>query len=66
MDERTLIIAGFAVLLTLVLAATVLAHLRRDLLAPLGVVVGAALRGRAMRLVAVAGWIWLGWHFLAR
>lgn len=66
MDERTLIIAGFAVLLTLIFVATVLAHLRRDLLAPLGVVLGAVLRARAVRLAAVVVWIWLGWHFLAR
>ncbi|MGV9817629.1 DUF6186 family protein [Nocardia xishanensis] len=66
MTERAIVVAGFTVLLALTVGLTALAHLRRDLIAPLTEVAAAALDHRAVRIIAVLCWIWLGWHFLAR
>ncbi|MFE3446408.1 DUF6186 family protein [Nocardia sp. NPDC059180] len=66
MTDRAVIITGFAILLGIALALTAVAHLRRDSLASLGVVVALALRTRTARLLTLPLWFWLGWHFLAR
>ncbi|NEW28643.1 DUF6186 family protein [Nocardia cyriacigeorgica] len=66
MSERAVIITGFAILFGIALLGTLLAHLRRDTLVPLGAVVALALRTRTARLLTLPLWIWLGWHFLAR
>jgi len=63
---RGLIIAGFAVLAVLLLAAVLLTHLRRDRFATLSATLGYLIRTRAAKIVAVLIWAWLGWHFLAR
>ena len=66
MTVRGLVIGGYAVL---ALAAVVLGLTGRA--GKLGLVPVAALvdgvgTSRVGRLVAVAGWAWLGWHLLAR
>lgn len=66
MSERAVIITGFAILLGIALILTLVAHLRRDTIAPLGAVIALALRTRTARLIMLPLWIWLGWHFLAR
>ena len=66
MTARGLIIAGFAVLAVLLLAAVLLTHLRRDRFATLSATLGYLIRTRAAKIVAVLIWAWLGWHFLAR
>ncbi|WP_431962614.1 DUF6186 family protein [Nocardia sp. bgisy134] len=66
MTERAVVVTGFAVLLALALGLTALAHLRRDLIAPLTEVATAALARRPVRIIAALCWAWLGWHFLAR
>ncbi|TLF82379.1 DUF6186 family protein [Nocardia cyriacigeorgica] len=66
MSERDILITGFAILLGIALILTLVAHVRRDTLAPLGTVVALALRTRTARLITLPVWLWLGWHFLAR
>lgn len=66
MSDRAVIIIGFAVLLAAVLGALVVARLRRNSIASLADTVAYAMSYRAVRIVAVLGWAWLGWHFLAR
>ncbi|MBF6289187.1 DUF6186 family protein [Nocardia cyriacigeorgica] len=66
MSERDIVITGFAILLGIALILTLVAHVRRDTLAPLGTVVALALRTRTARLITLPVWLWLGWHFLAR
>ncbi|BDU04775.1 hypothetical protein GV791_26700 [Nocardia cyriacigeorgica] len=66
MSERAIIITGFAILAGIALTLTLVAHLRRDALAPLGTVIALALRTRTARLIMLPVWVWLGWHFLAR
>ncbi|WP_280233998.1 DUF6186 family protein [Nocardia cyriacigeorgica] len=66
MSDRTVVITGFAILLGIALTLTVVAHVRRGSLVPLGAVVVLALRTRTARLLILPLWFWLGWHFLAR
>ncbi len=66
MTPRDAIIAGFAVILALVVAADLLARRPGSRVQPLSVVLTAVLRTRAGRVVVLAAWLWLGWHFLAR
>jgi hypothetical protein len=66
MTARTIIIAGFVVLATFLLAAVVLTRVRRDRFATLSATLGYVIRTRPAKIVAVLIWAWLGWHFLAR
>ncbi|MBF6169297.1 hypothetical protein IU486_31885 [Streptomyces gardneri] len=66
MNDREIVVVGFALLLGATLGAVVVTHVRRDLIAPLGETVAYLLRARAARIAAVVLWAWLGWHFLAR
>lgn len=66
MTARTVIIAGFLVLLALILAAVLLTHRRRDRFATLSETLGYLIATRPAKIIAVLIWAWLGWHFLAR
>ncbi|WP_157224147.1 DUF6186 family protein [Nocardia paucivorans] len=66
MSERSLVIIGFAVILTAMIGAAVTTRLRRDRIAGLGEIVDHLMRRRAIRILAVLLWAWLGRHFLAR
>ncbi|NNH71355.1 hypothetical protein HLB23_16040 [Nocardia uniformis] len=66
MSERTVIIAGFVVLLAAALGALVFARLRRETVASLAETITYVIGIRTVRIVAVLGWAWLGWHFLVR
>ncbi len=66
MTPRTAIVAGFAAILALVIATDLLARRPGSGVRPLGVTLAAALRTRGGRIVVLAVWLWLGWHFLAR
>lgn len=66
MSARTVIIAGFAVLLALILVAVLLTHLRRHRFATLSATLGYLIASRPAKIVTVLVWAWLGWHFLAR
>jgi hypothetical protein len=63
---RTAIVAGFAAILALVVAMDLVARRPGSGVRPLGVTLAAALRTRGGRIVVLAVWLWLGWHFLAR
>jgi hypothetical protein len=66
MMPRTAIIAGFAAILALLIATDVLARRAGSRVQPLSAALAAALRSRGGRVVVLAAWLWLGWHFLAR
>ena len=66
MTPRAAIIAGFAAILGLVLAADLLARRAGSGLRPLSDTLAAALRPRGGRIVVLGAWLWLGWHLLAR
>ncbi len=66
MTPRTAIVAGFAVILALVIAMDLVARRPGSGFRPLGVTLAAALRTRGGRIVVLGAWLWVGWHFLAR
>ncbi len=66
MTPRTAIAAGFAAILALVIATDLFARRPGSGFEPLGVTLAAALRTRGWRIVVLAAWLWVGWHFLAR
>ncbi|MEV5648988.1 DUF6186 family protein [Nocardia sp. NPDC052254] len=66
MTESAVVITGFIVLAVAIVLAVVTTHLRRRSWATLGETVRYLTRTRLARIVAVAVWAWLGWHFLAR
>ena len=66
MSPRAIIITGFVVLLVIIVAALIIAHTRKDRVATIWPVIDYLTGRRAVRVVAVLVWAWLGWHFLAR
>lgn len=66
MTPRTIIIAGFVVLLVIIIAALIIAHTRKDRIATIWPTIDHLTGKRAVKIVAVLVWAWLGWHFLAR
>ncbi|WP_063130035.1 DUF6186 family protein [Nocardia fusca] len=66
MTDRLVIIIGFAALAAVGLAAELIARCLPTRLTPLGQTLRLLLRSRALRVLAVLVWAWLGWHFLAR
>jgi hypothetical protein len=65
-SERVVVILGFAVVFAATAAAIVVSHVRRGRLATIAETVDHLTRTRAVKIVAVLVWGWLGWHFLAR
>jgi hypothetical protein len=63
---RAIIVTGFVVLLVIILAALIFAHARKERIATIWPVIDYLTRKRAVKVVAVLIWAWLGWHFLAR
>jgi hypothetical protein len=66
MSAYAFIVAGFAIILFLMLAVDLTARRSQRTLAPLGMALTAAMRTPAGRLIVLGWWVWLGWHFLAR
>jgi len=66
MTPRAAIIAGFAAILVLVVAADLCARRAGSRVRPLSAALAAALRSPGGRVLLFGGWLWLGWHFLAR
>lgn len=66
MSPYAVTVAGFAVLLAATAAVELLARAGRAPLRPAGEVLAAALASRAGRWAVMGGWLWFGFHFLAR
>ena len=66
MTPRAIIITGFVVLLVIILAALIFTHARKNRVATVWPVIDYLTGKRAMKVIAVLIWAWLGWHFLAR
>ncbi len=66
MTPRAGVIATFAVVLVAVVATDLWARRPGSAVRPLSAALAAVLRSRAGRVVVLAAWLWLGWHFLAR
>jgi hypothetical protein len=63
--SRTLTLLGYAAVV-LAAGALELAARRRRACATFGEALSAALRHRPVRVLLVAGWLWLGWHIFVR
>ncbi|HEX6310209.1 MAG TPA: DUF6186 family protein [Acidimicrobiia bacterium] len=66
MTARVLTLVAGGVLAAAAVALELGARLRPGRLTGLGDVVGLALRRRAVRVAALGGWCWLGWHLFVR
>lgn len=66
MSARSVVAAGFAVVLAVMVAVDLTARRGGRGPAPLSTALTAAMRRPAGRLVVLGVWLWLGWHFLAR
>ncbi|MGH8984221.1 MAG: DUF6186 family protein [Acidimicrobiia bacterium] len=66
MTARWVNLAGWIVLAGAVVAVELRARLRRGRLATLGDTVSVVLRIPPVRGLALAGWLWLGWHLFVR
>lgn len=66
MSPYAVIVTGYAVVLAGVLALHLLAAAGRAHARPLGEVLHAALAHPVGRWAVLAGWLWVGFHFLAR
>ena len=66
MTPRAAIIAGFAAILGLAVAADLFVRRAGSGVQPLSATLAAALRSRGGRIAVFGAWLWLGWHFLAR
>ncbi|MGY1808847.1 DUF6186 family protein [Blastococcus sp. SYSU D00669] len=66
MSGSAVSLTGFAVLLAAAVALEVAGRRRPGRTATAGQAVGAAMRTAPGRLAVLAGWLWLGVHFLAR
>lgn len=67
MSARSVIVAGFAAILLLMVAVDALGRRGAGPAgASLGAALTAALRTHGGRALVFGVWLWLGWHFLAR
>jgi hypothetical protein len=66
MTARVVTIAGWVVLATAVVVLELRARLGSRRLATLGAVITIAFRTPLVRFLALAGWVWLGWHLFVR
>ena len=62
--SRIVTLAGYAVIVAVALGLGLAA--RRGRVASFGDALGVALRPWPVRLVLIAGWLWLGWHLFVR
>lgn len=66
MTSRDLIILSYLALAVVAVVLVVASRRRPDRIATFAETIHALGRPRAIRLVLVLTWAWLGWHFLAR
>ena len=65
MTSRTLTFVGYGAILALIVVLAVVAKHRANWMT-LPDAFNALTRNRAVRILVVVGWVWLGWHLFAR
>ena len=65
MTARTLILVGYVVVAASALILEAVAR-RGGPVASFGATLGMVLRHRVVRILVLAGWLWLGWHLFVR
>jgi len=63
---RVITIAGFAAVIGALVVLEFLARREGSRIPTLGEWLGYVMRPRAGRLLILAGWLWLGWHYFSR
>jgi hypothetical protein len=66
MTTRSITIAGFAVVILVLVTLEILARRKNSPIPKLGEILGYAMRPKAGRFLILLGWLWLGWHFFSR
>jgi Family of unknown function (DUF6186) len=66
MTPYTVLLTGYVAVLTAALAVEGLGRAGREPFRPLGQLLQQAQASRIGRWTVCAGWIWIGFHFLAR
>jgi hypothetical protein len=66
MTSRSLILAAYVAVAVAALALETSARRRSEGGGTFGAAVGSGLRHRPVRLLLLAGWLWLGWHLFVR
>ena len=66
MVTRVITIAGFAAVIGALVVLEFLARREGSRIPTLGEWLGYVMRPRAGRLLILAGWLWLGWHYFSR
>jgi hypothetical protein len=66
MTGRALVIGTYAVLALAAVVLGLTGRARRLGLVPVAALADRVCASRVGRLLAIAGWAWLGWHLLAR
>ncbi|HEY1620113.1 MAG TPA: DUF6186 family protein [Streptosporangiaceae bacterium] len=63
---RAITIAGFGVLIAALVTLEILGRRPGNPIPTVGQWLGFLMRRRVGRLLILAGWLWLGWHYFAR
>jgi hypothetical protein len=66
MTTRGMTIIGFVAAIAALVTLEILGRRRIGRIPTLGEWLGFVMRPRAGRVLILAGWLWLGWHFFAR
>lgn len=66
MTGRVITIAGYAIIIATLFGLEIAGRRKTAAIPTLGQVLSCAMRPRTGRLLILAGWLWLGWHFFAR
>jgi hypothetical protein len=66
MSTRTVTLIGWAVVAAVLVAAHIASAVKGDRLPSGYALLRMAMRVRVVRVVVLAGWLWLGWHFFVR
>jgi Family of unknown function (DUF6186) len=62
---RSVTLAGYAALVAMMITLEIVAR-RTGRVVPFGRAVGLLTGKPALRVVVLAGWLWLGWHLFVR
>ena len=61
---RSVVVAGYLVIVAAMIMTDVIARMRSDKLAPVDDMLERVMRSRTVRIGVIAAWWWFGWHFI--
>lgn len=60
---RTLVIAGYLVIIVIAIASEIVAQRKPNSFAPIGDMLEHVMTSRTTSVAVIAAWWWFGWHF---